>query len=208
MRTRTAIPAQHDLSLDDYLALERSGEERYEYHHGRVFAMAGGTHAHSALCNSIATQLTLAAERAGTCYPFNSETKIEIEAAGRYVYPDAGLACPKMNPSEHLVGALTNPSVIVEVVSDGTGNYDRGTKLRLYFSLPSLREYILISQDRAEITIFRRRGDLMRMDVYEGLEAAFPLETIEARITLSDIYRHVDLPDPTDDDLSTDLPRP
>ena len=196
----TALQEKERYTLEEYLALERSGEVRYEYHRGQVFAMAGGTLAHSTICHNTAGELREATKRTGKCFSFNSETKIEISPGGRYVYPDAGLACPTAKESDRLSGAIINPTLLVEVVNTSSADYDRGEKMHYYFSLPTLKEYLLIHQDHFEVTIYRRRGDLMRIDRYQGLAAAVPLESIEAEILLADIYRNVQLPEVESDD--------
>lgn len=189
------------VDISRYLDIEQSGDVRYEYHKGELFAMAGGTINHSTVCNNVAGELRNATRKTGSCVSFNSEIKVEVDPGKKYVYPDAGLARPKLNESETLTGAITNPSLIVEVTSDSSGNYDRGAKLKLYFSLPSLQEYLIIDQDRPIVTAFRRRGNLMRLDTYSGLEDAVPLESIEASLQLSDIYENVELLPLEDDRL-------
>lgn len=185
---------QYDrIDISQYLEIESSGDVRLEFHEGELFAMAGGTINHSTVCNNIAGELRNATRKTGSCVSFNSEIKVEVKPGGKYVYPDAGLACPKLQESKSLTGAITNPCLIVEVTSDSSGNYDRGAKLKYYFSLPSLQEYLIIDQDRPIITVFRRRGDLMRMDTYTGLEATVPLESIAAELTMRDIYEDVEL---------------
>lgn len=185
---------QYDrIDISRYLEIEREGDVRYEFHEGELFAMAGGTLEHGRICGNCFGALRDATKETGTCEAFTSELKVEVKPGGKYVYPDAGLACPKLQESKSLTGAITNPCLIVEVTSDSSGNYDRGAKLKYYFSLPSLQEYLIIDQDRPIITVFRRRGDLMRMDTYTGLEATVPLESIAAELTMRDIYENVEL---------------
>jgi Uma2 family endonuclease len=182
-------PGRVDIS--EYLKIERSNDQRFEFHEGEVFAMAGGTLNHSTICNNTAGELRNAVRKGGSCVAFNSEMKIEIYPKGKYIYPDAGVACPELKESNHLVGAITNPRLIVEVTSEASGNYDRGNKLKYYFSIPSLQEYLLIEQDEPSVTVFRRRGDLMKMDSYSGVEAIIPLESIDGNLALKDIYENV-----------------
>ena len=155
--------------------------------------MAGGTDTHNTISGNIAGELRNAAISTGRCYPFSSEVKIEIEPGGKYVYPDAGLACPDRILSKQLVGAITNPRVVVEVVSESSFRYDWEQKRRDYFSLPSVQEYLLISQDEAVVTVLRRRGDLMRIDTYEGLAEAVLVEALGVSIAMAEIYRFVEL---------------
>lgn len=185
---------QYDhVDISRYLEIERAGEVRYEFHEGELFAMAGGTLEHGRICGNCHGALRDATKKTGSCEAFTSELKVEVQPGGKYVYPDAGLACPKLKESTALTGAITNPCLIVEVTSDSSGNYDRGAKLKYYFSLPSLKEYLIIDQDRPIITVFRRRGDLMRMDTYSGVESMVPLESLDAELSMLDIYENVEL---------------
>ncbi len=184
--------AKHDfIAISDYLSIEREDDVRYEFHNGKLYAMAGGTIAHSTICNNVAGELRDLTRKTGSCVSFNSEMKVEVDANRKYVYPDAGLACPEFKESENIVGAITNPRLIVEVTSQESGNYDRGDKLKLYFSTPSIMEYLIISQDQAEVTVWRRRGDLFKLDSYSGLDAVIPLESLAGELALSDLYENV-----------------
>jgi Uma2 family endonuclease len=144
--------AKHDyVAISDYLAIEREDQVRYEFHDGELFAMAGGTLAHPTICNNVAGELRDITRKAGSCVTFNSEIKIEVKPNGKYVYPNAGLACPKFKASKNITGAITNPRLIVEVTSKDSGNYDRGDKLKYYFGLPSVMEYIIVDQDQGTV---------------------------------------------------------
>lgn len=176
-------PPLNHVDIQDYLSIVQEDHVRYEFHEGQLIRMTGGTVRHSTICNNTAFGLTSIARKKGTCVAFNSEMKIEIEVANRYVYPDAAVACPKLQESATLTGAITKPRVIVEVSSNESVNYDCGAKFRYYFSLPSLKEYFIIDQDQALVTLFRRHGDgdLSGMVSVEGLEAVIELKSIEAK---------------------------
>lgn len=187
-------PKSNRVDIAGYLAIEQEEDMRYEYHDGEIFAMAGGSINHGRICGNCFGTLRDASRKTGSCEPFTSEVKVEIKAADRYVYPDAGLACPKLNESEHLTGAITNPRLIIEVTSESSAVYDLKKKMEYYFSLPSLLEYILVDQDEPDVTVYRRRGDLMKRDSYKSMEDIVPLESIDASIALTDIYENVEFP--------------
>lgn len=186
------------ISLSDYRAIEQENHQRYEFHEGTLYAMAGGTVVHSTICNNVASELRGLTKRAGNCVSFNSEMKIEIVPGGKYVYPDAGLACPKLRESKQLTGAINNPKLIVEVASPQSLPFDVGQKQKWYFSLPSLYEYLVILQDRAEVLVWQRRKDLYKYVSYSGLDTIITLESIEGQLSLAEIYENVDLPKPAD----------
>lgn len=180
-------------SLNDYLVIEQREGQRYEYNHGTVYAMPGGTLDHSTICNNIAGEIRNAAQRIGRCLPFNSEMKIEIgpDLGKRYVYADAGAACPAAIESELLTGAITNPTLIVEVLSKSSVGYDTRGKLQSYTDLPSLSEYLIIDQEFMSVQLFRRHenSELWSIASAKGQEASVELRSLNSTIPLADIYR-------------------
>ena len=189
-------------SLEDYLALEQETGERYEFHEGELFAMAGGSYNHSLICSNVAGELRNLV-KGRPCTSFNSELKIQIQEQQRYVYPDATVVCSEPKKSTTMSGAITNPTLIVEVVSKESGDYDRGAKFRHYFSLPSVKEYLLIEQDRPQITLFRRHGNAQLFSVVyaDGPEDAIELKSIGTSLELSEVYADVTFPPEKENEL-------
>lgn len=187
-----------NVAIEDYLAIEREDEVRYEYIEGELFAMAGGTLNHSEICNNIAGELYAQVKAKGNrCKSFNSEMKVEISPNNKYLYPDAGVSCPDHNESDHIKGAITNPMVVVEVLSPSSVLYDQITKLRYYFSLPSVKEYLIVYQDKPEVMLYRRHGngDLFGLHAAEGIRSSIMLTSIEIELKLADIYYGIDFDD-------------
>lgn len=179
------------LSVADYLAQERSAEIRHEYHQGELSAMAGGTRNHSLLGNAINTELNLICRRKG-CFPFNGDMRIRIEAEDRFVYPEASVVCGQVISSLSDADSIINPMLVAEVLSESSEAYDRGEKFRLYRRLPSLREYVLISQQQVLTeTYFREDSGSWTYQAWEGLEARMILRSLDAEIPLETIYRYV-----------------
>jgi Uma2 family endonuclease len=174
---------------------------RYEYHYGEVFAMAGGTINHSTLCMNASYLLKRETEKKkNNCRTFNSEIKIEVVTAKRYVYPDAAVVCGKLNESDTIKGAVRNPRLIVEVTSEDSGNYDRGDKMRYYLSIPTVREYLIIDQDTASVTLYRREksSDLGQFHYADGLDSEIILDSLGISISLGELYENVTLTDKPD----------
>jgi Uma2 family endonuclease len=142
----------------EYLEIEASSEERYEFVDGAVYAMAGGSAEHSRLAMSFGAELRAALADKG-CAVYGSDLKIRIDATNRSTYADVLIVCGPEVPSEIDRNAIVNPTVIVEVLSPSTEASDRGEKWRHYQHLKSLREYVLVSQDEPRIEVFRRNGD-------------------------------------------------
>ncbi|MCP9237252.1 Uma2 family endonuclease [Lewinella sp. JB7] len=193
-----AVAQVTKLPISEYLSFEHRGEMRYEYHNGEVYAMAGGTIAHTILSSNtqrlIGNALTVAGKN---CISLNSDVKIEIEAAHRYIYPDAAVVCGKINESTMIKGAILNPRVVVEVISETSADYDRGAKMRYYLSLITLKEYLLIDQDKAHVTLYRRHeeSNLGSFHYADGLEDSIELKSIGVILPLRELYQNVDLED-------------
>ena len=150
--------AVRKLSPAEYLAFERSSETKHEYADGEIFAMSGGTFAHSAIAANIGRLLGTALEERG-CTTLTSDMRIHVPATGRYVYPDGSIVCGPPSFQDEQQDTLLNPVVIVEVLSDSTEAYDRGDKFAGYQSIPSLRHYVIASQKVARIEVFTRQSD-------------------------------------------------
>ena len=184
----------NNISIEQYIAIERENDTRYEYHNGEIFVMAGGTVPHNDISGNIFYETTAKLRaKNSSCRPFNNDMKIQIQDEHRFVYPDMSVICGDPERSEHYNDALTNPIVIIEVLSESTAGYDRGGKFFLYRKIKTLQQYILIEQDTPEIDIYtRNQGDLWHIKRVSGLENSLLLQSLEIEIPLKDIYRNVD----------------
>jgi Uma2 family endonuclease len=113
-------------------------------------------------------------------------------ATGLYTYPDMVVACAEQSFEDGHVDTLLNPTVICEVLSDSTEAYDRGKKFAQYQKLESLREFVLVSQDRVRVEHYFRQGEQWTLTTLEGLVATLDLPSIDCRVALSDIYARVE----------------
>lgn len=178
------------LSLVEYNQLEEETDTRYEYHQGEVFAMAGGDPKHSAIAGNM-IYLLKSALLDKPCLVFTSDAKYYIESVDRSLYPDVSVICGPARRSDQDTRALTNPILLVEVLSNSNADYDRGTKFHLYSSLPTLREYVLIEQHVGKVeTRYRNSADQpWQMDWFEGEEAEVLLRSIDVKIAMKDLYQ-------------------
>ena len=144
-------------SYAEYLAYERDTEHKHEFDDGEIVAMAGGSRRHNALALRIGAALD-AARRPG-CVAFQSDQRVRVLATGKATYPDVSLVCGPIagDPADPDGSTLTNPTLIVEVLSPATEAYDRGGKWQQYQLIPSLQEYVLVSQSEPRIEHYRRR---------------------------------------------------
>jgi len=183
------------LTLEEYVELERSTNTKYEYHNGEVFALAGGTINHSILCSRINFHLgTKLNESKKDCEVFNSEMKLSLAAYNYgYVYPDAMVVCGEFKQASNFKDAITNPILIVEVLSKNSVAYDKGEKFHKYRSIKSFQEYLLISQDKPLVEVYYRKPntDTWQINSYKGLEASFQLQSLQIEIEMKELYNKV-----------------
>ncbi|MGB0930778.1 MAG: Uma2 family endonuclease [Chitinophagales bacterium] len=182
------------ISFLEYLELEEKSEGKHEYHGGFVWAMAGGTPNHSTISGNIYASLAnVLRNKDGKCRPFNSDLKIYIEAYNRGVYPDAMVVCGEFEYHLNRKDILTNPKLIIEVLSPSIAAFDRGYKFRFYKSLSSFREYILIHQDQPFVEgYYWEDRELWRISHAIGLEENIQIHSIDAEISLKDIYAFIE----------------
>lgn len=141
----------------DYLALEAASDVKHEYYGGEILEMAGRTIEHARVSASFGGELGNALQRASKrCTVFSSDLRVRIDAPNRTFYPDVSVVCGKPRMSLDDTHAVTNPIVIVEVLSESTERNDRGEKFKHYRTLPSLDEYVLVNTESQLIEVFRR----------------------------------------------------
>jgi Uma2 family endonuclease len=143
------------MSRVEYAAAERASAQRHEYLAGQVYAMAGGTPEHGALAAAIMGELR-AALAGKPCRVYSSDVRVSIRETRLVTYPDASVVCGQLETDPEDPDAIVNPRLLVEVLSDSTEAYDRGAKAAHYRRIPSLEEYVLLSQDEPRIEVYRR----------------------------------------------------
>jgi Uma2 family endonuclease len=179
------LAASQYISVEDYLAGEERAEQKHEYLAGVVYAMAGGTFAHSAIASNLL--ITLGAQLHGNkCRPLNSDMKLRIRLSDqtRFYYPDVQVVCRPNPPGDHF---QDDPVLIFEVVSDSTRRIDEQEKRSAYLAIPTLNAYVLIEQDRPAATVWRRTGQGFVREDYAGADAVIAFGEIPASITLGDL---------------------
>lgn len=181
------------LSVSEYLRLEEAAEFRSEYIDGQMVAMAGGTLNHALISSNLGRELGNALLKMD-CKVFGSDMRIRTSPSGIYTYADAVVGCGRL---EVVNNTLTNPALIVEVLSDSTEAYDRGRKFAWYRQITSLQDYILVDQKKALAEHFRKEpnGD-WRMRDYGSLDTAMRIESLDIAISLAEIYRGVEFSAP------------
>jgi Uma2 family endonuclease len=177
------------VSFAEYLVAELASPTKHEFLDGEVFAMAGGSPEHAALAASVSGQLG-AALRGQACRVYSSDLRIRIEETNVVFYPDVSVVCGTLETSSLDPDAATNPVVIVEISSPTTEAFDRGAKAAHYRRLPSLREYVLVAQDRRHVEVHSRNaaGIWEIHEAGDGMATSVALPSLGIALDVGAIY--------------------
>lgn len=182
------------ITPEAYLEGEETSSAKHEYYHGQIWERLSGTNAHAILCSN--TLAALGAQLLGKpCRAVSSEQRVKVEATGLHVYPDTSVYCE----DSRFDGAgginLLDPTVIIEVLSRSTSAYDRGDKFDHYKRIESLQDYVLIEQTRVHVEHLHRleNGDWL-LRSFDDLGDTLALPSVDCRVTLSQIYEGLNVP--------------
>ncbi len=182
---------RHHYTLEEYFALERASEARYEYWDGVIVCMSGGTRRHYTISDNLHALLS-SLLRGKDCRAFSGGTPISTPSLPPYRYPDASAVCGKPNfVTISGIDALTNPVVIIEVLSPGTEQLDKEEKREAHQKLASVKEYLLVAQDAPHVTQYRRQGRRWARSDYGDLQSSVQLTAIGQELRVGDIYEGV-----------------
>ncbi len=175
----------------EYLALEEDALYKSEYVNGEIRMMSGGTLKHSALAVNVSTELRIALRRRN-CLVLSSDAKVHI-TSGSFRYPDVSVVCGPAQSYEQNETVLTNPLVVVEVLSDSTESKDRGEKLHEYQAIDSLQSYLLVDQHTPRVEQYARKDNgHWDYQAVQGLEGTVTIPALEVTLALADIYEGID----------------
>jgi Uma2 family endonuclease len=192
-----SVPAeqQRRYTFEEYLRLEEASPEKHEFRHGRIVSMAGGTYEHALISTNVVGYLR--GQLAGSpCRALGSDMRVRLGSDVRS-YPDASAVCgpPQFDPQDPKRTTITNPRVIVEVLSPSTAAYDRGEKFQDYLRIESLQEYVLVSQDQPRVeTFFRQPDGTWAFAYFEGLETVAKFRSVGVDVALREVYAGITFP--------------
>lgn len=176
----------------EYVALERVSERKHEFVDGVIVAMAGARPAHNIICANLTAAL-VALTRGRECVTMTSDQRVHVPATRLFAYPDVSVTCGERRYDDHDPPSLLNPTVLLEVTSDSTEDFDRGTKFLRYQSISELREFVIVSHRERRVDHFRRQGDgEWRLSTHKG-DDRINSAALGGALTLNDIYADVDL---------------
>ena len=176
---------------EQYLTLERTAAYKSEYFRGEVFAMAGASPTHVLIVANIVAALHGQLRRR-PCNVYSTDLRVQVQASGLYTYPDVVVVCGDLQFDDDHQDTLLNPTLIVEVLSESTQDYDRGGKFAQYRKIPSFMEYVLVAQDECQVEHFVKQahGGWLLSET-NRLDDTLSLSSIECTLLLSDVYEKV-----------------
>lgn len=198
-----ALKSDYYMSPEEYLEFEHHSDIKHEYIDGEVYAMAGTGGVHNIISGNLYMSLRNSLQ-GSACRTYFADVKVKLGQGQKFFYPDLVITCDQRD--EPTLSYVNFPTVIIEVLSESTEQFDRGKKFQYYRNIPSLQEYILISSQEYLIECFRRtKNDLWTLQTYEGLNAILRIENLAIDAPLSEIYATLSF-DPVSD-IQTDNDR-
>jgi Uma2 family endonuclease len=183
-----ATRPEHLYTEEEYLAIDRASEVKNEYLDGVIYSMGGASARHVQIVGNIARELGNQL-RDRPCVVYSTDLRVRVSREGLYAYPDVVVVCAEPLFIDDQTDTLTNPLLIVEVLSNSTKNYDRGEKFERYRSIATLEEYLLVAQDRVHIERYLRQSDgswILRDTNREG--DTIDLPSVGCRMLVAEIY--------------------
>jgi Uma2 family endonuclease len=188
---KEAVPKYNHVTPERYLEMERASEEKHEYYKGEVFAMSGASLRHNIIAKNF-NGILIPFLKGQSCDIFGSDLRIHIPENSLFTYPDFSIICGEPKTTDKEKDTVINPSVLVEILSKSTKDYDRGTKFSLYRSIKTLKEYILIDFLSISVELFAKQQDnSWKLTEYKQLSDNFYIAAIDLTLFLKDIYDNV-----------------
>lgn len=189
----SAIPVpQTTLTLSEYLAIERQAEFKSEFFNGRTYEMSGASRIHNRIKDNLIVEIGNRL-KGSPCQTFSSDMKVLVERTGNVFYPDVIICCEPTEVLDEHGDAILNPTVIFEILSPSTEAFDRGRKFLNYQRIPSLKEYVLISQEVPLLQRYvRQEDDNWLMMTSDGINASFSCFAVTPSIPLASLYARIE----------------
>jgi len=177
----------------EYLEWERQQEYKNEYHNGEIVAMSGASIAHNFIHSNLLTAIG-SHLKDKDCNVFTSELRIEVKAKESYFYPDITIVCGELETVDDKFDMIKNPTVIIEILSPSTEQYDVKRKKFFYMQMPSLKEYIMVDSTSVSVDILRRgNGNKWENEILINKDSSLYIQTIDLIIPIFEIYKNVKL---------------
>ena len=187
--------AKQRITPDTYLERERQAAAKSEYRAGEIHALAGASESHNLIAIN-AAYLLVSQLKGRPCKTYSNDMRVKVDFSGLYTYPDVVVVCGKPQFEDRNLDTLLNPTVLIEVLSESTAAYDRGSKAEHYRTLATLSDYLLIDQNTVHIEHYQRQTEEQwLLSDYRSLDATVLLDSIACHLPLSELYDKVDWPE-------------
>lgn len=181
------------ISIEEFIEMENEATEKHEYFQGEVFSMAGASDNHNEIFSSLFGELSTQL-KGKTCRPYGSDKRLYIRENTLLTYPDISVYCNRSAPFGKGEMTFVDPTVLIEILSESTKNYDRGVKFSLYRDIPTLLEYILVDSQSIRVEIFRlNESKHWELEEYKSLDESLFIAALNVRISLRDVYQFTSL---------------
>jgi Uma2 family endonuclease len=175
---------------EEYLELDRASEHKHEYYNGEMFAMSGGSPRHAVIAANLIREFGIAVETKG-CLVATSDLRVRAAPSGLYTYPDLTVYCGDLRFAEGTNDTIVNPALLVEVLLPSSESHDRGLKWEQYRQIESLRDYVLVSQDRPRVEGYARQTQGWLFTEFIGSDARCRFPGLGCEIDARQIYRGI-----------------
>jgi Uma2 family endonuclease len=176
-------------TIEEYLEMERASNVKHEYYQGEIFAMAGAGPRHNWMFTNVFGELC-AQLKDNHCRPYGSDMRMHIPENTLFTYPDISIYCGNPTTTGIDEDTVIGPSIIIEILSKSTRDYDRGTKFNLYRDIPTLKEYMLIDTEKIGVEVFQiNTHNHWALQEYKTLQQTVQLPTVGVSLSMQDIYR-------------------
>jgi Uma2 family endonuclease len=203
MREPVIAYGKTKLTMEEYLQWEKTQQEKHEYYRGEIFtmgghgdalAMSGASHRHNKIFSNLLIGMGILL-KGKSCQPYGSDMRIHIPENTLYTYPDISIICNDFISSDFDEDTVVQPTVIIEILSPSTKNYDRGEKFTLYRDIPTLKEYILVDTASVRIEAFRinDRG-YWELEEYKSVDDILRISSVVISLPVADIYEGTKIP--------------
>jgi len=191
---REPIPeyANQKISIEEYLAFERGSHEKHEYYKGEVFAMSGAGPRHNIIFSNLFISVGNLL-KGKPCFPYGSDMRLHIPENTLFTYPDISIYCGTLNDDLEDDNAI-NPTVLIEILSPSTRDYDRGGKFKLYREIPTLKEYVLVDTESILVEVFRiNQSGHWELEEYKMVDDVLSFHSLSLSVALKEIYKSTKL---------------
>lgn len=179
------------ITQEEFLLTERESKEKHEYFKGEIFAMSGASRFHNRISMNLSVSLG-SYLKGKQCTPYGSDLRVHVQQNTLYTYPDITIVCGEEEYLDDKFDTLTNPKVIIEILSPSTKDYDRGSKFMLYRAIPSLVEYVLVDSEAVCIERFYKNEEgIWSLFEYKELTDLVYFAAIDFKISVEEIYSNV-----------------